>query len=233
MGELVRIAGTIFLFLAVNSAKAEKSQPPGSPERATDDLLQKFADLEKSLKYLEHKMLSIIPAVGSIIPWLPSGPSQDAAPIDLPTGWQLCDGSTIEDPNSPFNGLNTPNINGEELFLRGGSFQQSTVVQNDTIRIHNHNINSAMYNRKDTDEDAYTDGDSNEIDLKIEGGCFETQSTYCTSTSAFVGYSTPSVDVDAATVSIHSSNSGVKVNNYGSTETRPKNMAVVYILRIF
>ncbi len=58
--------------------------------------------------------------VGAIIPWMGL-----LAGLPIPTGFQLCDGSAIVDSESPFNGFNTPPLNGTtdntKRFLRGSS----------------------------------------------------------------------------------------------------------------
>ena len=41
-------------------------------------------------RLVEHQALtSILPPVGSVIPWLPTG-------LGLPAGWQLCDWAAVE-----------------------------------------------------------------------------------------------------------------------------------------
>jgi len=39
---------------------------------------------------------------------------------ELPENWLECDGSTVDDGESPIDGLTLPDINGDERFLRGG-----------------------------------------------------------------------------------------------------------------
>ena len=50
-----------------------------------------------------------------------------------------CDGSTI--PNGLWAGRNTPNLNGEGRFLRGGPIENSLLTQEDSIQSHSHSIN--------------------------------------------------------------------------------------------
>ena len=52
-------------------------------------------------------LANILPPVGSVIPWLPTG-------LGLPAGWQLCDGAAVE--GGVLRGMRTPDIN------RRGSF---------------------------------------------------------------------------------------------------------------
>jgi len=57
------------------------------------------------------------PPIGSIIAWHKSFPDTPA----LPEGWAECNGQTLNDPKSPYDGATLPNLNGERRFLRGGS----------------------------------------------------------------------------------------------------------------
>ena len=51
----------------------------------------------------EHQVLaSILPPVGSVIPWLPTG-------LGLPAGWQLCHGAAVQ--GGVLRGIRTPDIN--------------------------------------------------------------------------------------------------------------------------
>ena len=58
---------------------------------------------------------------------------------EIPPCWMACDGSTI--PNGLWAGRNTPNLNGEGRFLRGGPIENSLLTQEDSIQSHSHSIN--------------------------------------------------------------------------------------------
>jgi len=49
-----------------------------------------------------------------VVAWFPP-PNQE----EPPKGWVRCDGKVINEGKSPFDGENSPNLNGEKLFLRG------------------------------------------------------------------------------------------------------------------
>lgn len=55
--------------------------------------------------------------VGTIQAWAKSMPNMP----ELPEEWIECNGQTLNDPESPFNGQVIPNLNGENRFLRGDS----------------------------------------------------------------------------------------------------------------
>lgn len=70
--------------------------------------------------------------VGSILGWHKSLAGTPA----LPDGWAECNGQTISDPASPYNGGALPNLNGRALFLRGGAISGN--VQGDQLQAHAH-----------------------------------------------------------------------------------------------
>lgn len=68
---------------------------------------------------------SVSPPIGSILPWHKSFANTPA----LPSGWLECNGQTISDAGSPYNGQTLPNLNSNTqdgstssgMFLRGAS----------------------------------------------------------------------------------------------------------------
>ena len=53
--------------------------------------------------------------VGSIVAWHKSFANTPA----LPDNWVQCNGQTLDDPDSPYDGATLPNLNGDGRFLRG------------------------------------------------------------------------------------------------------------------
>ena len=45
---------------------------------------------------------------------------------EMPSGWIECDGSTISDDQSPFNGTTIPDLNGDNRFFRGNDTSGAT-----------------------------------------------------------------------------------------------------------
>lgn len=72
------------------------------------------------------------PPIGSIQAW---HKSLAGTPL-LPYGWEECNGQTIADPESPYNGQALPDLNGNTLFLRGSAISGNTQV--DELRSHDH-----------------------------------------------------------------------------------------------
>ena len=69
----------------------------------------------------EHRFAAHVP-LGGIIPWAKSFTNNEA----LPVGWLECDGSVIDDPQSPFDGETLPDLNGDTAVLRGASTSGGT-----------------------------------------------------------------------------------------------------------
>ena len=70
--------------------------------------------------------------IGSIIGWLKSFTNTPT----LTGGWVQCDGQTLSDAESPYNGVVIPNLNSTNLFLRGSTSSGSVF----TDRQHNHTL---------------------------------------------------------------------------------------------
>ena len=69
--------------------------------------------------------------IGSVVAWLKSYAN---TPQTLPDGWVECDGSVINDSDSPYNGQAAPLLNDSNMFLRGSDTSGGSAV-NET---HNH-----------------------------------------------------------------------------------------------
>ena len=91
-----------------------------------------ISELKIKLETMEQQMAGLlIPPLGTIMAWVPK-PSADASPISLPDGWVECDGQLITE--GIWNNLRTPNLNGEGLFLRGGSQSNVLEIEGDLVR---------------------------------------------------------------------------------------------------
>ena len=120
--------------------------------------------------------------------------------IDLPPGWQRCDGSTIEHP-SPWAGRLTPDLNNEKRFLRGGHDNEQLTMEEDAVQSHNHNYEdkyAATWPHEEPTHNCKT-----AIHWNWDNGI---QICYTTRTTTSIG---------------------------DGEETRPKNMNVIFIIRVF
>ncbi len=91
--------------VAEKAVSAAKINAAGEPE---DNVLTSQGDQVKW-------KTPIYAPIGSIIAW---AKTRTGTPL-LSTDWIECSGLVVSDPESPYNGLVTPNLNGQHNFLRG------------------------------------------------------------------------------------------------------------------
>jgi hypothetical protein len=60
--------------------------------------------------------------IGTVLPWLKTYTNTPS----LPTSWVECDGSTLSDSDSVYDGQTLPDLNGDNRFLRGSSSSGGT-----------------------------------------------------------------------------------------------------------
>ena len=149
-----------------------------------------------------------------------------------------CDGSIIPEP-SIWHGIPSPNLNGEGLFLRGGSDLQVLDREDDQIQDHVHADSGhghgndghshvfgdyySVFSGSGTGDCLWPDGSGQCVHYE-HGSSVLNNLVYDSRTSG------------SAYVEIHKSTSGVGGVESGyrkGDETRPKNMKVVYIIKIF
>lgn len=76
--------------------------------------------------------------IGTIISWVDKKDELGNLSVSstLPDGWVRCDGNKID--YGPWEGKNTPDLNGGNYFLRGGTDTECGTFQNDAIKDHEH-----------------------------------------------------------------------------------------------
>ena len=124
-----------------------------------------------------------------------------------------CDGSLITAP-SPWEGEKTPNINGEERFLRGGLDGVQLHTEEDSLQAHSHLIIDPGHSH--SYDDKYWQRSNSGYSLSLDNIIFSTPSHASTSATSKTNIKVTDVK-DAQT----------------SDETRPKNIRVVYIMKVF
>merc|ERR1712150_174413 len=157
--------------------------------------------------------------------------------MGLPEGWIRCDGSAIPEP-SVWAGSHTPNLNGQRLFLRGGGDTEALVIEDDMFQDHTHldaehthgnsgHSHSYKETKSHNDEDCpnYPSQTGNYWHyMKVEWDHPDTTFWDCEYDES----------THSSTINIQSSKSGMEGVDSSSRhgpETRPKNMAVIWIMR--
>jgi len=140
--------------------------------------------------------------IGTIIAWVPA-PARESStdPIEIPVGWKRCDGSSIID--GPWKGKSTPNLNGDNYFLRGGVDADYLEVQDHAIAGHTHTY-AHQY--------IYDSNGDDHMDVGW-GETWNYKSASETSTT------------DAC-------DKGKEKKEECDNETRPKNMKVVWLMKV-
>jgi len=156
---------------------------------------------------------------GTIIAWVPA-PQIDftGKQSEIPVGWQRCDGTKIE--YGPWEGKFTPNLNGEHYFLRGGIDDEYLEMQDHAIVDHTH-IDAGHYHGY---SDAYLTLSTSKLD---ENHFSVAKGTHYDGIWDFRHMNTFSCKTGIGKV--ETSEPYVKADEY---ETRPKNMKVVWLMKV-
>jgi microcystin-dependent protein len=154
-------------------------------------------------------------------------------PNEVPAGWALCNGSLLPSNATTLIamiGRNTPDLGG--MFLRGAGTNNLTNVttalggrQDDTANLqsHNHNVNL------DTADDGQHTHKTKQTKLNLGGGGYGTLLGSYNSTIASFDYETTTASYDSR----HSHNvAGFTASTGNSSETRPVNYGVNYIIKL-
>ena len=100
-----------------------------------------FCDMESGTydDVPETNVMNYAP-IGTILPWVPKPEKNESVTsLDVPEGWQKCDGSLIPAP-SVWAGQKTPDLNNERRFLRGSPDDSILTFEDDQLQDHHHDI---------------------------------------------------------------------------------------------
>ena len=174
--------------------------------------------------------------LGSIIPWIKRVSNENGTEIaHLPEGWQRCDGSQIE--LGIWKGKTTPNLNGERRFLRGGLDTDMLTLEDDQLEDHLHKDGGHSHNCSATSKSTPHNHRYRETnrEIKVSGGAiYRVQSA---SDDNWYQNSVSSTEVTVHTTCslgpTETNMEGVDDQSKSGEETRPRNMNVIFIIRIY
>ena len=144
----------------------------------------------------------------------PTKETREDEMVNLPEGWVRCDGSTIPEP-SVWAGQLTPNLNGEKRFLRGASDSEVLTMEEDQMQDHKHVVSDPGHTH------VYSDMHTNN-DAGPETGPEDGQGDFDRDMQRTTSSRTTGITVQ-----------GVSSGYRSGSETRPKNMNVIYIMRVW
>jgi len=205
---------------------------------------QSIEDLESDVEKLAEF------PIGTILAWV-NKVDDSGNYVDLPSGWVKCDGSTI--PNeSIWAGKNTPDLNNQMKFLRGAPDASVLTMEDDRVKDHTHHVVEPAHNHEVTDpehnhgvndpghthgyEDIYT-RDNGRSTAGLAGRYFANpekhyETTYLEKTGISLNVEKTGISLSDTTIGV--SVKGVKEETIkDDNETRPKNMHVIYIIRVW
>ena len=155
--------------------------------------------------------------LGSIIPWV-NKPDQDTLHVEeIPDGWALCNGSTIAE--GVWKGEKTPNLNGEGRFLRGGQPHEVLNLEEHMVEDHTHIDNGHTHTDSGHDH-GYKEWFVNEY-CGLDG---------C---NGGPGLQDSKTTVGHANIQTSTSNLGGLASGNKGSETRPTNMRVMWIMKVW
>lgn len=144
----------------------------GIIEIATINEVQTGTDEDRAV--VPNSLQVVIPPVGAIIAW---AKSIAGVPQTLPAGWRLCNGSTINDAESPMNGEDVPDLNGGE-FLRGSGTSGGT-GGSDTMA-HTHGVTSNVTVGNHTSLTLNTDQHNHSVTGSVSSDAHSHNDTFAT-----------------------------------------------------
>merc|ERR1712037_102969 len=157
--------------------------------------------------------------LGTIIAWVTKPTKETRQTVSLPDGWVRCDGATIPQP-SIWAGQLTPNLNGEKRFLRGAPDSEVLRMEEDQMQDHMHDISDLGHDHSYVDSyvDTHKTG-------RLVGDLIEW--------TTFFGFPSHSHSLSTGKTSTGIKVKGVSSGYNSGSETRPKNMNVIYIMRVW
>ena len=143
----------------------------------------------------------------------------------------FCNGSDITE--GPWKGGKTPDLNSIGAFLRGGSEDLVLDMEDGQLEDHNHEDSGHSHACS-----ASSVADPHKHNIKLNNGRLYTCGSNCEATQGGVGSAdTNDIRVEVTTTcsltSVTSGLGGVSSSANSGSETRPINMKVIYVIRVY
>ena len=181
---------------------------------------------------LDENIFSDLTPIGTILAWTPKPETTSTTVLDLPRGWMFCNGSDITE--GPWKGGKTPDLNSIGAFLRGGSEDLVLEMEDGQLEDHTHEDPGHSHDCSATstadphkhrirliEERIYASGHEYVSDHRSDANNFDTDET------------TVNVTTTCSLTPETSGLGGVGSEANSGSETRPINMKVLYVIRVY
>ena len=229
---LLGVLGTVSCLRPPLSKEFEEANPssqegwkrplvPDLPNNPIDQILEEIAQLKEENMWLNDNIIQLtemiqnfaVAPIGTISAWVtkPTKETREEEVVNLPEGWVRCNGDTIPEP-SMWAGQLTPNLNGEKRFLRGAPDSEMLKMEEDQMQDHKHKVSDPGHSHSYVDHwnhGSWSQGDPGDHRLD--------QPQDKTTGSKHTG------------ITVQGVSSGFR----SGSETRPKNMNVIFIMRVW
>ena len=170
--------------------------------------------------------------IGTILAWTPKPETTSTNVLDLPNGWMFCNGSDITE--GPWQGHKTPDLNSNGAFLRGGS--EDLVLEMEDSQLENHTHEDSGHSHTcSASSHSYPHHHTYKYEQSKIYAAGDTWKVINMNpyTDAYTENTTVKVTTTCSMTSEISGIGGVSSSANSGTETRPFNMKVLYVIRVY
>jgi len=237
-----------FAFRTIEDVLADLDNCQRTLEGDIADLKADMEEVKKNFTVVEEQFIAVeddmtklhLSPIGTIAAWVTKPEQIQLEEATLPEGWVKCDGSVIPvDSPSIWAGSHTPDLNTEKRFLRGGHYSTQLDLEEDLVQDHKHkeDVHSHDTTVHVSSSVEVTDNYRTRYDNKHDNchsncanvwGAGELH-TNTTTLDADVTVSLNNPTATCGSKEIDTDDTGYRAGD----ETRPKNMNVQWIMRIF
>ena len=204
-----------------------KAESDGRPSLVFCDMSSGTYD---DVPELDENIFSDLTPIGTILSWTPRPETTSTNVVDLPRGWMFCNGSDISE--GPWKGGKTPDLNSIGAFLRGGSEDLVLEMEDGQLEDHTHEDPGHSHGCSAT---SISDPHNHKIHLRDDRvySCGSQCAAANGESNSDSEDTTVKVTTTCSLTSETSGLGGVSSSANSGSETRPINMKVLYIIRIY